>query len=269
MELEKAPRSCTHGTEAFLKTFTDGHDKLPVGGVLINMQTLLRNLLSENIDGPHAIKMLEKEVQYIVSILTPTLKRNTGQHKPYILFYLFDYYTMLSGWQLRPNTGQREKMARLVRLLLVQKERYFKNGQVGNVNGIPIYAHCRTASGNTPHQYLFNIIQDISASRSLCMMSHQVVDWHLYILLREFALVNCFTGNVITPKEMSEKAFSDRYMDLPFRPGTHRLLGDKPLVKPLLTPKQKMELLELSEKDDWKHKSAEYISKKIYDLYRV
>ena len=265
---DKAPRQCSHGSEAFLNTFVDHLGNLPAGAVFINLQTLLRNLLSENIDGQHAVEMLGKEIRYIVSILAPHMKRNSGQHQPVIMFYMFDYYKMLPGYQFRPTTGARERIAKLVRFVVDAKDQSFKTGHVGTVDGVFIYSYSEDRPG-LPEQFLFDWVGKHISTREICMVSHQVLDWHLHGYLEQLWLVNSFTGEQINSTGMANKAFGDAYHELPFHPGIHRLLGDKTLLAPMLTPKQKRELLEVAEKEDWKHHSATYVQKQLHDKYRV
>lgn len=266
---EEVNRPCSHGTEPVLNRFVEDYGSLPHGGVLINIQTLLRNIISDKVDDGAVLDKLKQEIRYITTILAPHLARNSKGVKPFIMFYLFNYLPMLSGHQLRPDSALRKKITEQVINIFKDVDKQFGSGNLGERDGVQIFAFHDDLPGNLPHSKLFEWVSRNSHNRNLCMVSHQAIDWHLYMFVNNLALVNSYTGETVTPKQFSEKCFGDKFADMPFYVGVHRLLGDKHLLSPLLTPKGKRELLELAEKEDWKLHSASYIKKQIEEKYKV
>lgn len=265
---ENQVRPCSHGTEGFLNAFTQNSNTLLGGGVFINIHTLLRNLLSDKYSEQEVLDKLPKEIQYIVSILAPTLAKDRSLTKA-IVFYLFDYWNILKGYQLRPSgEGQRASLVRLSKELLRDDARYFSGadtyGKIAEVEGISVYGYHE--SRELPNNKLRSWMGSYS---TITLISCMPIDWHANLFIPSFKVVSSYTGEVLKKSDFSTKVFSDSYATLPFYPPIHQLMGDKILLAPMLTPKEKKELVELAEKENWRHHSLDYVRGRVYDKYRI
>lgn len=264
---------CSHGSYGFVNGITEQLNHLPCEGVLINVQTLLRNLYSDNaeLSSTEILTKIKAEMQAIITLLAPLLAKKNEAHPPYLMFYLFDYTNILNHALLRglSDNQERQKIAEFTATLIGPGKIPFKNRHLGESDGVHIYGYGDNTKQGWPHTRLFRWINEISPSSHVFMVSHQPVDWHLKIYLRQLYVIASFTGAVHTANEFGRKVFGDAYAELPFCPSTHKLMGDKTLIAPFLTPKKKKELLDRSIQEQWGHHSQKYIEERIKTQYGV
>lgn len=268
---EEAPPPCSHGSYGFVNGIINNINTLPQGGVLINIQTLLRNLYSDDstLNANVYIEQLKKEIQVVASLLAPTLHKQNEVIKPCIIFYLFDYFKIFLGKSLRSidDSKERRMLSELTAKLIGPGRTFLPNGKVATVEGIDLYGFGEYVRKEWPDKVLMEWIAKIGPNRQFIMVSHQPSDWHLTNYLTKMVLVDSYTGNQYTRQEFSRKAFGDRCAELPFSKAVQQLVGDKPTFHPVLGPKAKEELLERSKRDNWKHHSLQYVNDAIKSAY--
>lgn len=240
--------------------------------ILINLGTLLRNRLMKTGDVEEGSatysKMIKESSKEMVIEVSKELQEfiktiyqaytQTKIEKPFLLLYCPAYEKVLPASVLRPATGQRlmlqEACASMVKE--ITGSGLNKNISIGDlsVRYLPITNQVSVS------RTLIYLIRGLRNRQQVLMVSHQPVDWHICDVVKNMVLLESHTGKYKHPDQFGEKAFG---VELPFLPSTHAVLGDKVLIKPVLTPKQKKELLELAESQQWDLRTSEFVSDSI------
>jgi hypothetical protein len=264
----EAPLPCSFGTHGIIDPLVDAVTRTNGCVILVNLQTMIRNVLAnEGASYETFSEDLGQDLRYFEQILLPNLAKH-GHGRSHIVYYLFNYHAMLLGSQLRPTPPNRVDLLRATEAMLQRNSKTFGTGKSVVKDGVGIHAH--TGVGPLPPgKSLHECVAKIGGVRTAFLISHQPIDWHVHLYLEKLTLVNSFTGELVEPRLFGTRAFGEAYNAVPFYPCTHILLGDKYLLAPILTPKQKKELNHIAQRDKWNQHSQEYVAQWIREHHRV
>jgi len=249
---------------AHIKVFGNTTDTL-----LINLGTLLRNRLMKTGDAEEGsaaymqmikesskemVVEVSKELQEFIKTIYQAFS-TTKIEKPFLLLYCPAYEKILPASVLRPASGQRLMLQEACTAMIheIGKSGLNKNISIGDltVRYLPI------TNPVSVSKTLTYLIRGLRNRQQVLMVSHQPIDWHICDVVKNMVILESHTGNYKRPEQFADKAFG---LEVPFLPATHAVLGDKVLIKPAITPKQKKELLELAESQQWDLRTSEFVS---------
>ena len=255
--------------EAHIKSFNCKTDT-----ILINLGTLLRNRLGKIGDKyekgtPNYNKMLQSSSASMIKEVADELQNfvksiweaynTTRIDKPYILFYCPAYEKILPKDILREANGQRLMLQMAVDGMIneINKSKLNKDTKV---DGLTIRYLPMVDRTSIPRSLVY-IVRSLKNRQQVLMVSHQAIDWHICDVFRTMILLESHTGNYKHPDQFAQKAFG--IDDIPFMPATHAVLGDKTLINPVITGKDKEKLIQMSVDQNWNMRTSEYVADRI------
>ena len=240
------------GTSIALKALhTNGHES-DFNVVAINIATIIRNMYDKDASDLKLMQRFKTELAQILESIV-NCKHLQERHIP-VVFYGVDYAKIIPKEHLRKQTTVHEVVAKLVRRIILTKENYFGNDCRGVRNNIPLFFIGPPMTGIASVERLAKSIQDVSGGNKVLLMSHVPMDFHMYKYFNNFTVLETHTGAYKNTFSFSKKVFN-KYDMIPFFPCTHALFGDtKGYVAPMIGIKEKRILVELCEKNKWKHK---------------
>lgn len=254
----------THGTTGFLKGFEDNYHRLASNMVAVNMQTLIRNIFSDGAGtAQEALVKLGTEMRDLATDLSHIMNSIKHPDGPYVIYYLYDYDAMIPGDKLRPITGARAKVKEVVNLLVTNQHIYFKQREQ-SLGGYELRIFIRNTVGDPVKLFKFDL-QELTINRTLALYTHQPIDMHVTSIMRNFAIVESHTGKILTAYDLPTKVFA-KYGAIPFYPETHALLGDRYLLEPILSIKEKRVLLDVAVRENWKAHSWSQVTRRLREL---
>lgn len=240
------------GTSIALKALhTNGHEN-DFNVVAINIATIIRNMYDKDASDLKLIQRFKSELSQILESVV-NCKLLQERHIP-VVFYGVDYEKLIPKDNLRNQTTVHATVAKLVRRIILTKESYFGNDCKGMRNNVPLFFIGPALTGTKSIQRLADAIQRVSGGNKVLLMSHVPMDFHMYKHFSNFTVLETHTGKYKNTFSFSKKVFGN-YDMIPFFPCTHALFGDsKGYVAPMIGIKEKRILVELCEKNKWKHK---------------
>lgn len=231
--------------------------------VLINVATLCRNNITKELN--------EKDVIMEGGLDGVALKgalRNYWNHNPKtpkhteIIEYIPDYECLPLLYR-RPETKSSQQLKSISKYL---KEFLLKDSPTGikkeTENTTVMVAG---SSKSYPYQDILKYIHKSRDTKDqiksffglnnlrIAMLSHCALDWHIGFYVKEFHLLESFTGNIKGMTNLGEKLFKEPF--IPFNKATHILFGDSTHVKALAQRKNKQLILDAAKKARWYAKS--------------
>ncbi len=255
--------------EAHIKSFNCKTDT-----ILINLGTLLRNRLGKIGDKfergtPNYNKMLQTSSATMIKEVATELQsfvksiwaayHTTQIDKPYILFYCPAYERILPKEILREANGQRLMLQMAVDGMINEIHKSKLNRDV-KVEGLTIRYLPMVDRTSIPRSLVY-IVRSLKNRQQVLMVSHQAIDWHICDVFKTMVLLESHTGNYKHPDQFAQKAFG--MDDVPFMPATHAILGDKSLIEPVISGKDKEKLIQMSLDQNWGMRTSEYVADRI------
>lgn len=221
------------------------------GVIMINVQTLIRNRLSEDSEAKDetiavAIRTEITEMAREISVM------NLSRKNTVVIFYLYDYYRMLDSAELRGPSKQRDKISSVVRMLL-RDTSYFPPGETRTTVGNMSFVMATYQVAGRPHERLYRVMENNTLDRRVLMVSHIPLDYLISTRVQDFALMKSFNAGYIPPARLSKKVFGEKYEALPFYQCTLKLFGDSVIVEPSIGLKEKRRVIEEATTGSWFH----------------
>lgn len=242
------------GITPILNAFYDlsKHSRKPQWNLyLINIETLIRDAKNKELDrkqiGINTIKDCTVIAQYINEYCQLVLKENEKQ-TPIVCFYLPHYDKIpknIIKEKLPKGTEERWDVLKLVENTLKETgfESHFEDTEI-------LFSILNDEE--YPHNQLFSDLYSHEKSityRRVLMISHVPLDFHLYKHFKDFNILESYTGNIKTVKDLGKKVFSDDFV--PFNKYTHLLFGDKWYINGFLKTSDKRRVKELAKEQKW------------------
>ncbi len=250
-ELDTTNKWYSHGTTGFMAGLEDNYKHIQSNIVAINMQTLLRNMLSDkDMTVPDAIQALGRELHRLAIDLINILEQAYHNEPPSILFYLHNYRKMMPDVEFRPLTAHRGRVQAVVDELVDNSSKYFGNMNLANPGRFALRFSVVSEKVD-PIVKLKYVIQDLAINRKLLLFSHEAIDMHVHSIMSDFILAESHTGKMYPIGYLPHKVFG-KYDTIPFYPETHTLLGDRTLFPATIPVKGKKELAIVAGSEHWK-----------------
>ncbi len=251
------------GTGIALDSLLKNYIDYPYGLIMINIGTLVRNLIVKEDTVQSVFAKFTSELPTMLNEITELMRSIRSINNPVIFLYNVDYPKCIDVDSIRKPSASRFMLFECLKYIHLHNDRLFGKTGNGVVNGVDVlYRHINKSNISISTQ-LFNNVSGKTTHRNAIMMSHIATDFHISIKFKKFIILESHTGKWKKTYEMNKKVFGDRYASIPFYPITHTCLGDKNILKPHLGIAQKKELLELASKDNWRTKSEYHISSMI------
>jgi hypothetical protein len=238
--------------------------------ILLNLGTILRNcssnknvaeakkedrMLGRRTKTPAHILIKESrdEILRFSEDVCSILDGNQNVMFPHVIVYFVNYRKCIPEHLYRPFTESEREIALAEASLRGIVHGARKDGQVSRVTFIEYPIDSKTC----PHRLLSKEISTIKNSHNVIMISNHRIDYHVHKACNKFMLIDSFTGNQLTAKDLPKKVFGNEVV--PFNTMLHAILGDKDDIKCSLKGKEKTQLIEYAEKDRWLAHSEDHI----------
>ena len=206
--------------------------------ILINLYTLIRNRTRKGMSVSEIHRETNEDITQIISAI-----RNSASVKTTIIFYMYDYTSVLPKGRVKPLTKAREMQW----IAYNTYKRQMKDTVIDYQDVIVMYS-CRK-SRLLPHVLLSSDVKGLNNGHKIAMISHMPLDWHLFRKYNKSILVQSWTGEVLTYKDFGRKLWKNEFV--PFCEATHNVLGDSETLICTLKPKAKRAMFEKAEKQRW------------------
>lgn len=248
------------GTGIALDSLLKNFHKYSHGLVMINIGTLLRNLIVKDSTVQTVFEAFASELPSLLNEVSELLRTTTSINKPLLFLYSVNYPKCLDVEHLRKPSKSRMLLFDCIHYINLHSTRLFGDKHTGNVNGVEVlYKHISKPKIPIADQ-LYHQITSCTLHRRAIMLSHTAIDFHLVNRLTDMVLLESHTGKWKKPHTINTKVFGSAYESVPFYPITHMCLGDKDIVKPTMSISQKKELIALAIKDKWRSKSERHVN---------
>jgi len=245
--------------------------------LFINLGTILRNcssnknvtdakredrLLGRKSTTPAHILIKEgkQEILKVTRDVCDLMASNERLMFPHVIVYFVNYRMCIPKEHYKPFTESEREMALAEASLAGIVHGARKDGTYSKV----VFIEVPIKSRDCPHRVLMKELARIKSRHNVVMVSNHRLDYHLHKFCNKFTLVDSFTGNLVSPRELPKKVFGVE--SVPFLPITHAILGDKDDIKPSLKGKEKKLFIEAAERSNWITHSEEYVRLAIRNL---
>lgn len=235
--------------------------------VLINVATVCRNNISKDLNEKEVMTEGALDIVALQSALKNYWRHNPKTpHHTEIIQYIPDY-SCLPLLYRRPETKATLQLKMISKYL---KDAILKESPSGiqkeNEQSTVMVAG---SSKSYPYQDILKYIYKSRDTKDkiksflglntlrVAMLSHCALDWHIGFYVKEFHLMESFTGNIRGMSTLGEKLFKESFV--PFNKATHVLLGDSTHVKALAQRKNKKLILDVAQKNRWYSKTESSI----------
>ncbi len=251
--------------------------------ILINVNTLLRNIIEKDITVSGIISHFSTELPVLLNEISSILNLNRTL-SPVIVLYAADYSRLLSPTVLRPITNNRKLLQEAIDYVIKHNKELFGPKNEGLINNIKVLFRNLNSSNSEfiagvssiygssmtpPYKRLLDIVKDISVTKNILMISSNCIDYHLARYVDNFVLLESHTGEWKKPHILNKKVFGEEYVDVPFYPATHYCLGDKSMILPQIPIKGKEILKAMAKADNWNTKSMAYVKEQIIKTFNI
>lgn len=235
--------------------------------VLLNVATLCRNNLSNELNEKEVITEGGLDAAVLQGVIKNYWMNNpkTPKHTE-IIQYIPDY-SCLPLLYRRPETKATQQLKMISKYL---KDFLIKEAPDGikkesENSTVMLAGSSRTYPYQDILKYIYKSRETKDKIKSflgintlkVAMLSHCALDWHIGFYVKEFHLLESFTGNIRGMSTLGEKLFKESFV--PFNKATHILLGDSTHVKALAQRKNKKLILEVAQKNRWYSKTESSI----------
>lgn len=259
------------GATAILDAFNKlaGSYKSPTWDIfLINIATIIRNNMTKEISDKQIMDGVFEDIDNIaIGVMDYLKQRPHPPENPGLIVYSPNYEAL-------PILHSRELNASNKRIFDIQRhleQKYMPELEVPStikldqLNCVTI----RVGSKKTgyPHRVLYKYIKEqvekgfLGKVKSILgfnelrvgMISHHALDLHMAEYIKQFTLVESYTGVTKTLSEFGEKVF--KKPGIPFNTATHLLFGDSTHIRPIAMRKTKQLILDLAMRSRWMTKN--------------
>lgn len=256
------------GTGLAMNAFEKQYVNYKTGIVAINVATLLRNWQAKDVSSFAMVTLFGKEFPILMEEITAIMQRDNPANNPCVIIYAVDMVKCIPEPHRRNATETLSKLNKAVEMILSRKKELFGANQRGYFNNIEVSFVDIIQSHPYVYNKLWNAVQEKTTHRSMIMISHSPIDYHISRYVDNVMVLESHTGIFRKMYEMPKKVFGERYLMIPFNPATHVCLGDtKGGLKPNLSPKEKKQLLEVAVSDKWLTKSYNHILQRIGKMF--
>jgi len=285
--LDNNSHAPTMGASAIIDTFTkltnwNKQSPLSWDSLVINIQTIVRNNHSSQISTNEVIHKTLSDLENIV-LAAIDYRKSIGQpdEKSSIIMYLPSYSAIPHLHKRAVNTTQQTLLDITDKLNQRHLKIDGKTPTIKTIHSTPCIFLKAGTNQLLPHQQLYGYIRDNASSGLLgniksmfgfaafrvAMISHHPVDFHLATRVKNFSLIESFTGKVFTLKDLGQKVFKNT--TIPFNSSTHLLFGDKIHIEPLAKRTLKKQLLTLSQTQRWQTLTEDSIVSRVVSTGQV
>ncbi len=231
--------------------------------VLINVATLCRNNLSKTMGMKDVITESGLDVGALKGVFNHYWQSNpkTPNHTE-LIQYIPDYSRLPLLYRRPENqtTQQLQTISKYLKDFLIKEHPSGINKESDN-STIMLAGSVRAYPYQDILRYIYKSRETKNKIKSflglntlrIAMLSHCALDWHMGFYVKEFHLLESFTGTVRGMSTLGEKLFKEPF--IPFNKATHVLLGDSTHVKPLAQRKNKKLILDVAQKNRWYSKT--------------
>jgi hypothetical protein len=229
---------------------------------LINVFTLVRNA---HVKGMNQ-KQLEEAVDHDSDMFMTYIGAYTGFRKqtPAVVYFYAPDYSAVPKELMRVHTGNQEELDRMYHELYKKLP-----DKVTELTEIPSTQKFLSRVGRSifPHKDLNERIRYIYQGRrnhgllGTVMISHCVLDFHLYKAISGLQVLESYTGAILTSQDFGQKLVKE--VKVPFNATTHRLFGDSIQLNPLIKGRDRTKLVELAKDKHWFVKTEAEISRDV------
>lgn len=242
---------------------------------LINTYTLFENVHTLDATLRTTSEAFHAEVNILLQYIEAYAASLPGKHRiPEVVFY-HPTYTLIPDKRRREvKEGTKSGKARMQLDTLYQKfiRSEMAPGPVHlpRPNGLSSMWSVPVGRGSFPHRELSRWLQQsapqltYTSGEAVALITHCPMDLHIHRYVPGLIVFERYTGELLGTKDFGKKI--DSTGTVPFNMYTHQVFGDKVHLKPLITPKQKRELLAIAEKRKWHHRSQQDIFNDIKTL---
>lgn len=277
--MEQAPEKYSLGTAPIFKKLFEMIQQrdCPIDVIFVNAETLMRNSASrESVNEAIAedknrgvktskpvmilVKEAFTEINEFCSDIIQLMNSNLQLLNPTLILYLPDYTRCIPPELIRPVTASKQLLEECKIRLQNQFVKQYTISTVKNTKFIQM----PIVSNFPPYRQLVSELAKVRNKHNVLMITHHPLDYHVSNTSGSFKLMNSFTADILEPKEFGSKVFKTEH--IPFTPETHAVLGDSVDFKGSLKISEKRTLLEISEKEQWKLKTKDYIRDRLRSM---
>ena len=222
-----------------------------VDTILINVGTLIRNRNRKEAKISILMDEVQQDVVTIANRLANTLKPKAQKVVPSVIFYIGDYFNSIDRDFLRSAPPS---IATYV-ATWVHLYKTIVHGS-SHVNGIDI-VEAKLKPSRTIYLDLLELVRKQQTTRTIVMLSHVAIDYHIAKWYPNMEVVQSRTGKFLTPKDFAMKVFGRE--EVPFFPCTHAVLGDKELIRGSLGIKEKRQMYEIATEEKWQFHTEQFV----------
>lgn len=254
--------------ETLKKLYEAGNS--PYDTIMLNLGTILRNCSSNQnvVDAKKEDKLMGRKTKVPAHILVKESRAEILKVSqdicdimdnakdvmfPHVLVYFVNYRKCIPADLYRPFTESEREVALAEASLRGVVHGARKDGAVSRVTFIEYPIDHKVC----PHRLLSKELKSLRNSHNVIMISNHRLDYHIHKHCNQFMLIDSFTGNTLTAKDLPKKVFSNEA--IPFNTMLHAILGDKDDIKPSIKGKEKTKLVEIATNDRWIAHSEDHI----------
>lgn len=248
---------CSFGTSMFLqflRSQIDNPRPLLFSCIFINIETILRNTYSKEVNLKQHIEAAYADMRMLFSVVAEYVDAHRLRlPDPRVIVYSCPYEIPAAyARKLSPmNTAVHEAAVHFRQTMDVKAQDSYNN-----LYKVREYI----APGPFPSEQLYNFERSMHCKgKSVLLISHIPVDYHLLWRYPDVYLLESFTGKAVQRKDIAQKVF--KVTGVPFVPSTHVVLGDKVYVDAMAKRKMKKEILKTANNENWIALSSSSIAK--------
>lgn len=225
--------------------------------VMINIATLLRNHMESKTTPTEVVSRFSSEFPLLLNELVDMLIARGIKSK--VVFYLVDYYTVISPKLLRPvdTSASRKQLNDTMKEVFRNWNSLF--GERTNIERQGIEVELMRIDKPQVHAVDRIVSKLANAARGsrILLLTHMPVEYHLTEQSPKLVVLESHTGKTIHASKFAYKVFGEKYgSEIGFSRTTHQMFGDKHLIHSDLSPKGKRDVIEHARIHHWRTKSS-------------
>lgn len=261
MQEQEYPNSL--GTQSLIDTIAswDYRNKHIWDTTIINVATIVRNNIDKNKTDEEIIKSTYSDLRNLNLAIYYYLEATKESDNPYTIIFVPNYSKIPELFR-RKLSPQEERIVTICNKI-ANSINNRKEGDSSSIFTMPLYLVELGNNRELPYKQLVFKIGQINSNnknitkvmtRRYMLISHIALDYHIFNThIRDIKLLECYTGNVRTIKDLGQKLFKEDC--IPFNQYTHALFGDSTRVKPIVTRKKREEFIEVAKRYKWNLKT--------------
>ena len=254
---------------------TDNHPRFT--GAILSAFTIFRNVWAMN--NTATLGELEEGfardinlfLDYYDTYLSHVKSRLAGDRRSPVALYF-------PGYDRVPKEIEREHIGKRGLLMAQYKQFLSKHGTddaaIKRMENVSLFT-LRAGDATYPHREVVRKFKDIGGQKGslyssgdpVAVLTHVPLDLHMTHRLRGVKSLESYTGRLKDPEEFRFRL--DKEGRVPFQAAVHLVLGDDVLIKPMVTPKIRKELLETASKERWASRSEEDVRLRVSKITQI